>query len=167
MIIEGDIFELSNFKFNDDSFFSAVLGTITKNYKIKDMQIQRKYRLSNKIKNDDLAFNAGLFVTSLNYWKKHNILNKLKKIIELRYENYNLYRFGTQPPLNIVFYKKILDIQDKGWMVSTLGWDKPTIEAVNAIKNQKAKCLHWSGPRKAWHDNGSYREYYLKYNFKK
>ena len=70
MIIEGDIFELSNFKFNDDVFFAAVLGTITKNYKIENMHIQRKYRLANQIKNHDLAFNAGLFVTSLNYWRK-------------------------------------------------------------------------------------------------
>jgi len=164
MIIEGDIFELSNFKFNDDYFFASVIGTITNKYKIKDMLIQRKFRIDNGIKNNDLAFNAGLFVTSLQYWKKHKILNKLKNIIEMRFKDRNLYRFGTQPPLNIVFYKKIIDISDKNWMVSTLGWSKPSKESVESIEKGHAKCLHWSGPKKAWDENGSYRQLYLKYN---
>ena len=41
MIIEGDIFELANFKFDDTYFFAAVLGTITKEYRIENMKIDQ------------------------------------------------------------------------------------------------------------------------------
>lgn len=162
MIIEGDIFELANFDFNDKRFFAAVLGTIKKNYKIKDMKIHNSLLKKYNISGNNLAFNAGLYVTSLSYWRKTNILDKLKEIVKLRFKKKDLYRFGTQVPLNIIFHNNMINIQDPNWMVSTLGWHKPCIEAINSVKSKKAKCLHWTGSKKPWNSD-RFHGIYLKY----
>ena len=107
MIIEGDIFELANFKFDDTHFFAAVLGTITNEYRIENMKIDQRLLQEFKINKNNLAFNAGLYVTSLSLWRKHKILDKLKNIMMKRYRNHDLYKLGTQTPLNILFTIKL------------------------------------------------------------
>lgn len=168
MIIEGDIFELAGFNFNDDKFFAAVCGTVTKQYRISNMNISDILLDKFKINNNNLAFNAGLFVTSLYYWKKNDILSKLKELMCFRFDNKNVYKHGTQAPLNIIFHHNVIDITDKNWMVSSLGWNAgPQNEAIQSINSKKAKCLHWTGPKKPWNINRindiHFREIYLKY----
>jgi len=61
----------------------------------------------------DKQFNAGLYITKLSKWKENKITEKLEELIN---KNNNwiddngkilfIYRTGTQPPLNILFYKQ-------------------------------------------------------------
>lgn len=162
MIIEGDIFELANFKFNNTYFFAAVLGTITREYRIKDMNIDKSILQEFKINNNNLSFNAGLYVTSLFYWRKYKISEKIKDLMMRRYRNQGLYKLGTQPPLNILFYNKIINITDNNWMVSTLGHRNVHKFAKDSIEKKQAKCCHWTGKFKPW-NTSRYREIYLKY----
>jgi len=162
MIIEGDIFELANFKFDDTYFFAAVLGTITNEYRIENMKIDQCLLQEFNINKNNLAFNAGLFVTSLFYWRKHKISEKIKDLMMRRYRNQGLYKLGTQPPLNILFHDKIININDKNWMVSTLGHRQVHKFAKDSIEKKQAKCCHWTGEFKPWNTYRC-REIYLKY----
>ena len=163
MIIEGDIFELSKFEFNDDKFMAAVLGSISGQCKFKIMNFSDKILRQYGANDQSTAFNAGLYVTSLVYWKKHKILDQLKNLMTKRYIDKDIYKLGTQPPLNLIFYQKILDIDDKNWMVATLGQNKIHPCSIKSIKEKKAKCLHWTGSNKPW-NKSHYHEIYSKYS---
>lgn len=173
MIIEGDIYELANFSFNKECFFAAVCGPwffshskqVNLQYKIKLMKFKKTILNRYNIKNDDLAFNAGLYVTSLDFWRKNNKLDEIKNILKERYENKNLYKLGTQPPLNLIFLNNMIKIEDLNWMVSSLGEYKVSNFAIESITSGKAKCLHWTGPKKPWKSD-RFPEIYNKYVIK-
>ena len=61
----------------------------------------------------DNQFNAGLYITKLSKWKENKIIEKLEDLIHKNNtwidENGKIkfiFRTGTQPPLNIIFYNK-------------------------------------------------------------
>jgi len=61
----------------------------------------------------DKQFNAGVYITLLSKWKENNIINELESLIEKNNNWFSddnkikfIFRTGTQPPLNLVFYNK-------------------------------------------------------------
>jgi len=69
------------------------------------------------------------------------------------------WKLGTQPILNIIYYKKVTFLDDK-WNVVGLG-EKNTPK-LETIKN--AIVLHWTGENKPWKLNGQFKDIWKKYN---
>lgn len=64
------------------------------------------------IKKEDNQFNAGVYITLLSKWKENKIIEKLEDLMKKNNELVVdgkikfIYRTGTQPPLNLVFYNQ-------------------------------------------------------------
>lgn len=59
---------------------------------------------------DECSFNAGLMVYDLDMYRQEDYASKLLEWVEINNEH-NLYHLGSQPPVNLVFYRnyKVLD----------------------------------------------------------
>ena len=79
---------------------------------------------------EDHEFNAGLFITLLSKWKENDITAKLENLIEKNNNWYInnkitfIYKTGTQPPLNLLFYKNIEIINNNDTFKHFKGYKK-------------------------------------------
>lgn len=94
-----------------------------------------------------MGFNTGVYILNFDYWRKENLTDRCEEIM-IRHKNEKLFKLGTQPIINILFYKKCINI-DKRWNITGLGSNELEY---NRLKN--GYILHWSGPNKPWTENG-------------
>lgn len=105
-------------------------------------------------------FNAGIFCTSLNYWKKNNIQRKIINIMKThKHSKTPLFKYGTQPLLNLAFINNVGKLPRK-WNTLNLGNDT----SINKNMLDNAAVLHWNGKKKPWLNNGYYKELWEPYN---
>jgi lipopolysaccharide biosynthesis glycosyltransferase len=135
-------------------FYAVCNDTIETSHDFKDTYQQ--LNLNPK----SLYFNAGIYCTSLNYWRK----NQTKKnIIDIMKKHKNskkpLFKFGTQPILNLAFIDNKESLP-KEWNTSKMG----SFNNINKELLKKAKIYHWSGPNKPWKKKGYYKYLWDKYN---
>jgi lipopolysaccharide biosynthesis glycosyltransferase len=99
------------------------------------------------------GFNAGMFVTSLRYWRSGNVL-KIAQTCMIRHKQSKngLFELGSQPVLNHVF-PKYAELSDE-WNRMHLGWASNLTPAYV----QSGKILHWNGEHKPWDTNGFYKD---------
>tara|TARA_B110001469_G_C9636403_1_gene319189 strand:- start:1775 stop:2677 length:903 start_codon:yes stop_codon:yes gene_type:complete len=151
IIIKDDIIQLyHNCNINKSPFYAVKIN----NFKnIGDIQDLSSYN-----PNADY-FNAGLYITSLKYWRENNLKFKAVELMKKHKKSKKgLFKLGTQPILNILFYNNFTKINE-AWNTGGLGFKKVD---VNKIKN--AKGLHWTGPKKPWKQDGLYKELWEPYN---
>lgn len=81
------------------------------------------------------SFNAGFYIVSKNHFDEQNLLNIIKKLIEIQ-RNKKTFRFGTQIIMNLIAIDENILIDSK--------WNnKPTFDSNNYID-------HWAGMAKPW-----------------
>jgi lipopolysaccharide biosynthesis glycosyltransferase len=102
------------------------------------------------------GFNTGFYLINLDLWKKNNYIDLAEKLIINNKKN-KLFKLGTQPILNLIYYKKCTSL-DKKWNLTGLGSYIFTESKLN-----KAYILHWSGPHKPWNEDGLNKERWEKY----
>lgn len=111
------------------------------------------------LKDEYPYFNAGVYCTSLNYWRHNGIKRKIIQIMKSHKKSKKgLFRLGTQPILNIAFANNF-QVLEKAWNTGGLGYKKVSPYEIN-----NAKILHWTGKQKPWLANGRYKEIWNKYN---
>lgn len=151
IIIKDDITKLyKQCNTNISPFYAVNIGTFSNTKDIYDIT---------SYKPDALYFNAGLYITSLNYWRKNNLKIKIIEIMK-KHKNSKkgLFNLGTQPILNIIFYNNFKKIS-KEWNTTGLGCRKVEQKLIKI-----AKGLHWNGPNKPWKKNGRYQKLWTPYN---
>ncbi len=110
------------------------------------------------LKDEYPYFNAGVYCTSLNYWRHNGIKRKIIQIMKSHKKSKKgLFRLGTQPILNIAFANNF-QVLEKAWNTGGLGYKKVSPYEIN-----NAKILHWTGKQKPWLANGRYKEIWNKY----
>lgn len=109
------------------------------------------------IESNSLGFNTGVYVYDLNWWRNNKVTNLCENLIKKNKE-VPLYRLGTQPLLNILYYNKVKGINVK-YNQGELGWRH------NMDEEYLKSCyiLHWTGPCKPWLQNGLYKKLWEKY----
>ena len=126
--------------------------------KLINSEISKKTIDKLKLDKNQIHFNAGMYITSLDFWRKNNLKKKCIDLMRLHKNTKGgLFKLGTQPILNIIFHKN-LDFVDESWNTEGLGDTE-----INLIKIKKAKILHWTGKQKPWLPNGRYKEIWNKY----
>lgn len=106
-----------------------------------------------------LFFIAGLYYFDCKYWKETNITQTCKDLmVSHKVGPKPLFKLGTQPILNTVFYQRY-GMLDPRWNVVGLGGN-PKIPA-ETLKN--GYVLHWNGKLKPWDKGGLYRDLWRKY----
>ncbi len=104
------------------------------------------------------GFNAGIYLINLDKWRTTDMTHKMEDIIKLNKTNKTkIYNLGTQPVINLLYYKKCQPMDDK-WNVRGLGHQFPS-----KSKMDIAYILLWSGKGKPWLEDGLNRDYWLKY----
>ena len=73
-------------------------------------------KINNKIK----GFNAGVYLFSLEYWRKNNLTQKCVQILIYNL-THKIMRHGTQPLMNLIFNDMTKNI-DPRWNFTGLGW---------------------------------------------
>lgn len=90
-------------------------------------------------------FNAGLFITSLNAWRREGIEEQfLDWMLKHKESKDGLFKYGTQPLMNLVFYKKFYKFPIE-WNYYKIGYYEYTDDYVKSLK-----LLHYAGGNKPW-----------------
>ena len=112
------------------------------------------------LKDEYPYFNAGVYCTSLNYWRHNGIKRKIIQIMKQHKNSTNgLFNLGTQPILNIAFADNF-QVLEKAWNTGGLGEPK---KKITYRKINNANILHWTGKLKPWLPDGRYKEIWNKY----
>jgi lipopolysaccharide biosynthesis glycosyltransferase len=171
MIVFGDIDEIWQIYMenkNDKSYFASIMVDSIQSLIVVNPEYKTAYD-----KFQDRGFNAGIYITSAFLWKKNNVKENILKLLE---NSKGHFKFGTQPLLNIFFYKTIIELPTE-WNVCshTHSTDIPLITKIildnnlrtvnvnvlsnNYIVNNNIKLIHFTGP--------SEYKYWTLDNFKK
>lgn len=146
MIVQVDIMDLFN-TYSPVEYLSAVHNIV-----LDAMGYPAQYRMTGE------GFNAGIYLINLAYWRKNNYTKMMEELMKLnKTSNTKIYNLGTQPIVNLLYYKKSTKMNLK-WNVKSLGHNIPRRD-----KMKRAFLLHWSGAHKPWLKDGLNKEYWLKY----
>ncbi len=110
------------------------------------------------------AFNAGFMVWNLKKYRDEKMINEVKELIHYQKEN-NAWKLGTQPILNIIYYKKVIDL-DKNWNCKGFGkiTEKESEEKSKLKQAENAYVIHWNSKTKPWDsDEVAGYKYWKKY----
>ena len=163
VIVQADIEELWLLAQLDQHIIACVPSGIgSYNY------IGSFYRNAAQLAHIDSAesfFNAGVYVTSLQGWRDQNILCQVEYwMVAHKNEPKGLFELGTQPILNLIFYKDYEHLPPE-WNVIGVG-DKEYI-TLNYKNLEGAKILHWKGFNKPWLPNGYFKNFWNPYDLLK
>lgn len=104
---------------------------------------------------DAPVFNNGVFVTSLERWRRDDVTARLEDRMRAHREHLGDMAFGTQTLMNLVFYRAFEELP-AGWNLRPLGNDPSfTDEQLEA-----ARILHWAGKTKPWQEGAFYQRYW-------
>ncbi|KJE96056.1 hypothetical protein CAOG_006429 [Capsaspora owczarzaki ATCC 30864] len=150
VIVRGDIAEFYKFPLGPDKIAAFAQDCSRNKYKFFINFENAKVQALN-IDPDTCSFNAGVYVTDLVRWKKHNITSELEYWMELNTRE-NVYGGqgsggGSQPPVLLALFGHVVDLDPK-WHVRHLGW-----HGSNSYQKEyvdEAKLLHWNGQGKPW-----------------
>ena len=110
-----------------------------------------------------ISFNAGVYIMDLDHWRLNRLGNMAKYLIKLNNQNDGkLYKFFTQPILNILYHGKYGPLCDS-WNVKDLGWNNH----LNAANLNEANILHFNGPNKPYLPGNKYEKYWNIYSNQK
>lgn len=154
IIIQTDILKILDYKLNNDKYCAAVLKRPQNiHFKYHEIIPEINFKKINKY----IGFNTGVYLFDSEIWRKNNFTEKCKFILKLQLKK-NIMHDGTQPLINLIFYDKTIEIDEK-WNVAGAGWSSGLTE--DLIK--KAYIIHWSGRQKPWLPNGLWKKYWNKY----
>jgi len=102
------------------------------------------------------GFNTGVYILNFCYWRNNNLTKECEKLM-IKHKTTPLFKLGTQPIINILFYEQCKNI-DKKWNRTGLGSDEYSIEKLKA-----QYILHWTGPKKPWFHDGLNKAIWEKY----
>lgn len=96
------------------------------------------------------AFNAGFMVWNLKKYREQHLIKKFRQLVKFHNEN-RIWKLGTQPILNILYYNKVIDI-NKNWNRRGFGRIITSEkEKKKYDKNSKsAFIIHWNSQYKPW-----------------
>ena len=99
------------------------------------------------------AFNAGFMVWNLKKYREQHLIKKFRQLVKFHNEN-RIWKLGTQPILNILYYNKVIDI-NKNWNRRGFGRIITSEkEKKKYDKNSKsAFIIHWNSQYKPWNYN--------------
>lgn len=155
-IIQGDILDITA-KIDNNRYLYAKPDLEISNYVneifLNDLQIEPDY----------VSFNAGVYLMDLDYWRYNKLGKHVKCLIRLNNENNGkLFKFFTQPILNILYHGKYGSLCDS-WNVKDLGWNNH----LNADDLNEANILHFNGPNKPSLPGNQYEKYWSIYSNRK
>ena len=90
-------------------------------------------------------FNAGFLVIDLERWRKPNVTRQVENWMQL-HQRQCLWKFGSQPPLLLVFYRNYFKLSPL-WNVEFLGYKDMKVDIADI---KRAYVIHWNGKRKPW-----------------
>jgi len=94
------------------------------------------------------AFNNGFLVWNLKKYRDENYINKVKELMLFHKEN-NIWKLGTQPIFNIIYYKKVIDL-NRFWNHKGFGKIAETNDEKNNVSGKSAFVIHWNANIKPW-----------------
>lgn len=170
-IIQGDIKHLAELKPQNGHYgiFSSDCNSVSKRFSISPNTYSSYINFNNRrikalqMSPGACSFNTGVFVVNMTEWKLNNITERL-----LYWANLNanetlgshLVNEGAQPPIMIVFYHKITNLEPL-WNVRHLGITSGSRYSSRFLKH--AKLLHWDGPFKPWSRRSSHTAFWEHY----
>lgn len=146
VIVQHDIITILDHIDLDNFYIAASI-----NRELSEMKFDESLNMIGK------GFNTGVYVLNCDYWKRAKLTTRCEYIM-IQHKQRILFKLGTQPILNIIFYKMCTDISKK-WNYTGLG-----SKIMNKSKMDTAYILHWTGPNKPWLETGLNKEYWIKYD---
>ncbi len=83
------------------------------------------------------TFNGGFWVLNLTTYRNEKYREKQIKWLSLHNKSRPLWRYGTQPLMLLVFYRK--------WFAVSRWWDLTTMDLGNPENVMRSKILHMNG----------------------
>ena len=159
IIVQTDILNLLEYKLCDNYPCGAVLNRNMSYFDYKNFSIDNIDFIPDK---SFIGFNTGVYMFDSEYWKKKELTKYSISILKLNKKK-TIMNSGTQPLINLLFYKKTLNIDEK-WNTAHVGSMEWQWERHNFPKKlDEGYILHWSGGAKPWLKNGLWKKYWEKY----
>lgn len=154
IIVQKDVLKLSD-SLTAEYPCAAVLNRTNEHFKFLKSIPEINFTLDENY----IGFNTGVYVFDATYWKKNNLTLLCITILNINLKK-QIMQVGTQPLINLIFYKKVKKI-NSNWNVAGAGWHSGLKEK----DIQNAYIIHWSGRQKPWLENGLWKKYWNKYLF--
>ena len=105
------------------------------------------------------SFNAGVYVMNVKLWREQNLTERMRHIA-LRNKREHLYRYGSQPPMNIVIGDEFEDLPGS-WNRGTGDYER--FKRTNIT--QQTCLIHYKGGIRPWDKGRSHggRDEWLRY----
>lgn len=145
VIIQTDIIKIF------DTVVQPLIIASPLNKPIETMEIDKQFNMTG------YGFNTGVYMLNFVYWRENDLTIKCEELM-LRHKSIPLFKLGTQPIINILFYEKCINI-DKRWNFTGLGTNEYSLE-----KLERQYILHWTGPKKPWLSDGLNKNAWEKYS---
>mmetsp|Transcript_18431 Transcript_18431/g.39921 ORF Transcript_18431/g.39921 Transcript_18431/m.39921 type:complete len:202 (-) Transcript_18431:191-796(-) len=92
---------------------------------------------------EEISFNAGVYLMELNRWRAQKLTDKIRQItLANRYENW--YYTGSQPPLALAVGTHFEHLP-RSWNVKMRN-----VNLVDGAIRDEVCVMHWAGPNKPW-----------------
>ena len=153
IIVQKDILKLLDYSLTDKYPCGAVLNRTNNHFKFSKSIPEINFILDENY----IGFNTGVYIFDATYWKKNDLTLLCIRILNINLKK-QIMQIGTQPLINLIFYKKVKKI-NLNWNVSGAGW-KSGLRDENL---QEANIIHWGGRQKPWLENGLWKKYWNKY----
>lgn len=103
------------------------------------------------------SFNAGIIVINLKLWRENKVHDQILEICNLNRELKLWRKFGSQPPLQLLFSGDRFEHLPNELYSGDLGW--------KSHRNPDGGMfLHWNGASKPWLSKGKYKQFWENYN---
>lgn len=157
MIVNGNVFPLWN-----EDISGYALGAVDDESVDSDVKYQRL-----KYSSDYGYFNAGVLLLNLDYWRRHNVMEKCLKYISDFPER---LMFHDQDVLNAVLFEEKKNISLKynfqtGFIYRSTILTQEMRKCVFETINESPVIIHYTGPYKPWHLHSQhpYKDFFLHY----
>jgi len=151
MIVQTDLCDLYDVDLSEQPIASPLI------LNAKYHHFAAELNIDSKVKN----FNSGIYVLDFNYWRENSLSEKCFEIMK-RHKQNKLFRFASQPIINLLFTNNVKDVSSS-WNVRLKNLSKHFINIGPLIIKNKAKVLHWAGPSKGWHQSNKFHNLWSKY----
>lgn len=121
------------------------------NRDLSDMEFDESLNMMGK------GFNTGVYILNFDYWRSNNLTKKCEEIM-IQHKQKKLFKLGTQPIINILFYNNCTNI-NKRWNITGLG-----SKIMDSKYLENGYILHWTGSKKPWLIDGLNKSFWNTYN---
>lgn len=151
MIVQADLCDLYEVNLSHHPIASPLILKAKYHRYAKELNIDPNWK----------NFNSGIYVLDCDFWRSNNLSARCFEIMK-KHKVKKLFRFASQPIINILFQNNVQDVSP-AWNVRLKNRSRYFMSIGSFIIRNKAFVLHWAGPSKGWDPKNKFYKLWAKF----